>query len=78
MPRVRACKSFIWKLRDVDVGDEFDVTEREAFLLIHGYQQAVAVDGPPPALPTAMLVDGDPAIEHRDPVRAKAPKRGRA
>lgn len=78
MPRVRAHKSFVWNLRDIDIGDEFDVSERDAFLLIHGYKYADVVDGPPPALPTAMLVDGDPAIEHRDPVRAKAPKRGRA
>ena len=69
MPRVRAVKSFVWQLRDVDVGDVFDVTERDAFLLIHGYQQAVPVDGEDaPSEPSAMVVHNDPAVTHRDPV----------
>jgi len=72
--RVRAIRSFVWQLRDVDIGDEFDAAERDAFLLIHGYGYCVPVDGPAPPMPTAMVVDRDPAVEHRDPVRAKARK----
>ena len=75
MPRVRAVKSFVWNLRDVDVGDVLDVPTREASLLIHGYQYAVAVDGPPPPLSTAMVVDGDPAVEHRDPASTRKGRR---
>lgn len=75
MPRVRAVKSFVWHGRDVDVGDEFDATEREAFLLVHAYRDAVVVGGEAPAVPRAMVVqDADPAVEHRDPVR---PPKGR-
>jgi len=74
--RVRAIRSFVWSLRDVDVGDELDVSEREAFLLIHGYGYGVPVDAPAPPLPSTMVVDGDPVVQHRDPVRA--PKRRRA
>lgn len=76
MARVRAIKSFVWNLADRDVGEEFDVSERDAFLLIHGYQYAVPVDGPPPAHPTAtaFLVDRDPVVEHRDPAPAKKRK----
>lgn len=74
MPRVRAVKSFVWNLRDIDVGDVFDVSERDAFLLVHGYLYAVPVAGEAaPAQPTstAILVDGDPVVEHRDPVRKR-------
>lgn len=71
MPRVRAIKSFIWKLRDIDIGEVFEVSEREAFLLIHGYKDAVAVDGDAPPVPGAMVVDGDPVVEHRDPARRR-------
>lgn len=72
MPRVRAIKSFVWNLRDIDVGDVFDVSERDAFLLIHGYQHAVPVDGEAaPPLPSVMVTDRDPAVTHRDPVRKR-------
>jgi len=69
MPTVRAIKSFVWQLRDIDVGDVVDVSERDAFLLVHGYQHAVRVDegdaGPP--VPSAMVTHNDPVVEHRDP-----------
>jgi len=68
MPRVRAFKSFVWNLRDIDIGDEFDVSERDAYLLIHGYQYAVAV-AEAAALPTAIVVEGEPAVQHREPKR---------
>lgn len=74
MPRVRAFKSFVWNLRDIDVGDVLDVSEREAFLLVHGYQYAVPVEGEAaPPLPSVMVTERDPAVAHRDPV----PKRGK-
>jgi len=72
MLRVRAFKSFVWDRRDIDVGDVFDVSERDAFLLVHGYQYAVPVDGEAaPPLPSVMVTDGDPVVEHRDPVRKR-------
>lgn len=68
MARVRAFKSFVWNLRDIDIGDEFDVSERDAFLLIHGYQYVVAVVEAA-ALPTAIVVEGEPGVQHREPKR---------
>ena len=72
MPRVRAVKSFVWNLRDIDVGDVFDVSERDAFLLVHGYQYAVPVAGESaPSVAPGTITDGDPTVEHRDPVRKR-------
>lgn len=75
MPRVRAFKSFVWNLRDIDVGDVFDVSERDAFLLVHGYEYAVRVEeAAPPSVSPGTITDGDPAVEHRDPVRKRRPR----
>lgn len=76
MPRVRAIKSFIWNLRAVDLHEEFDVSERDAFLLVHGYGHAVLVEGETPlAMPGAMVVHGDPVVDQRDPVVASNKRR---
>lgn len=71
MPRVRAVKSFVWHLRDVDVGEILDVAPREAFLLVEAYKDCEAIDGMPEA-PIAMT-SGDPFVQHNDP----KPKRRR-
>lgn len=64
--QVRAVKSFIWHgPRDVDVGDILDVPDREAFLLVHGYEYCVPVDGEVPVAPVMMTVADPKPVRRR-------------
>ena len=66
MPTIRTVKSFVWSGRDIDAGEVVDVSDRDAFLLVHAYGYAVRVDeAPAPPAPSVMVTSGDPAIRRR-------------
>lgn len=64
MPTIRTHRSFVWNGRDVDVGETFDVPDREAFLLVEAYGYATYVSEAP-ASPAVMVTSGDPVIKRR-------------
>lgn len=66
--RVRAVRTFVWEGRDVDLGDEFDVTPREAFILSEGYGYAVVLGEAPPA-PSVMVTTADANPQYTDPLK---------
>lgn len=79
MERIRFVRSVVFKGEHVGPGHEADVTAREAFLMVEGYQDAVRVDGSArKAVSTTVnvtdgleVVHGDNGAEHRDPVVQK-------
>ena len=84
MERIRFVRGTVFKGEHVGPGHEAEVTPREAFLMVEGYQDAVRVDGTGrKAVATTVtladgleVVHGDQGAEHRDPVIQK-PAQGR-
>jgi hypothetical protein len=65
--RLRAVRSFVWQGRDVDVGETFDASLRDAHILVAGYGYCVPVDNDAPVdPPVAMTVAyHDPIVKRR-------------
>jgi len=79
MSVIRFIRGTVWKQDVVNVGDQIEVTEREAILLCDGWKKAERVDGEAPA-PRGMTVRDeiqtrDPVAEHRDPVAKPSMRR---
>ena len=66
--RVRAVRSFVWEGRDVDLGDEFDVSPRAAHLLSEGYGYAVVLGEALPPV-AAMVTETGVQPQYVDPLR---------
>lgn len=71
--RVRTVRGFVWAGRCVEPGEVLDVSPVEAHRLIHGYGDAVALDGEDAlSSPAAMVTHGDPLnFQNGDPVRRR-------
>lgn len=79
MPRIRFVRGVIWNKEPRGVGEEHDVTEREAFMLCEGYKDAVRITGEAPQSSgmtvREQIVTRDPVAEHRDPASEPAKRR---
>jgi len=81
MPRIRFVNGVVWGEVARAVGEEIDVTDREAFILCEGYKDAERVDGTKRvALPQAdlnVIQTRDPVAAHRDPVIETSKRKGK-
>lgn len=81
MPRIRMLKRTVANKTEVKVGDEINVSQNEANLLV-GTKSAEFIDGNAPTVmktaSAADLVNPDPEVTHRDPHSAAAGKSRKA
>jgi hypothetical protein len=75
--RLRAVRPFRWAGEHVEPGTLLDVADdHQVRLLVFCYGDCVFVDGAGSlTAPTAMVMSGDPEVQHRDPMTVH--KKGR-
>ena len=71
MVRVRVVRPFRRAGEHVEPGTLLDVDAREARELVVTFSYAVLEDAETQPPPSAMVVDADPVVRSRDPVRRK-------
>lgn len=80
MPVIRFVRGTVYNQKPCNIGDEIEVTEREAFALV-GAKRAERVDGKEMVVKASGMVTQDvietrdPVAEHRDPAVQPAQRR---